>query len=272
LYKATKKSKVYISDNHIFLTLDYNPLKTQVFDLNLENHDLTEKNFPQSLTQSSKRLSNSFLSDNKIYQINATQDELLLDIKNYDSGETIKSFKATKNDTIRFKSSPLLTQIEDQKPRELKKTNKFLQRLSFLDIGLSVFKNSQNTLITLGGTPRMERVYYQVNDGFYSWDYTQTFHDESTFFESILDHNSDFVNQQQQPLATDNINYFLDQNKKASLPNVLKFKNYYILGYYDSTAKQYIMRKFTDGFIQEEPQNAIINKATFSKSFPVDNP
>jgi hypothetical protein len=76
----------------------------------------------------------------------------------------------------------------------------------------------------------------------------------------------------QQPLAQDNINYFLDQNKKASLPNILKYKNYYILGYYDSAAKQYIMRKFTDGFMQEEPQNPIINKAVFSKSFPIDKP
>ena len=70
----------------------------------------------------------------------------------------------------------------------------------------------------------------------------------------------------------DNINYFLDQNKKAAFPNILKVKDFYILGYFDSAAKQYIMRKFTDGFIPDEPLNPIIDKAVFSKSFPADKP
>lgn len=272
LFKSTKKSKAYIVNDHIILTFDYNPKKTQVFDINLENNDLTEKSFAQSATQNAKKLSNSFLYNDKIYQINATQDELLLDVKDYKSGETVKSFKVMKNDTIRFKSSPLLAQGDNQKPKELKKTSKFLQRLSYLDVGVSVFKNNQNTLVTLGGIPRLERMYYTVNNELYSWDYTQTFHSENVFFESTLNRNSEFVNPEQQPLALDNINYFLDQNKKATLSNILKFNDFYILGYYDNVAKQYVMRKFTDGFIPQEPLNPIIDKAAFSKSFPVNKP
>jgi hypothetical protein len=272
LYKSAQRSKVYMLDNRIVLSLDYNPKKTQVFDMNLENHDLIEKNFDQSETQSPKKSSNSFLYQDKIYQINATQDELIFDVKNYNSGEILKSFKVTKNDTIRFKSSPLLMQGETERTREIKKTSKFLQRLSYLDIGLSVFKSGQTTMVTLGGVPRPERMYYTVNDELFSFDYTQTFHSESVFFESTLDRNNEFFKRIQQPLALDNINYFLDQNKKATFPNILKFRDFYILGYFDSGTKQYIMRKFTDGFAPEEPLNPIINKAIFSKSFPVDKP
>lgn len=272
LSKTAKKSKIYMLENHLILTLDYNPGKTQVFDLNLENHDLTEMNFPQSITQNPKISSNSFFYKDKIYQINTTQDDLLLDVKDYKSGETIKSFKASKNDTIRFKSSPLLMQREGLKPKEITKTSKFLQRLSYLDVGLSVFESNENTLVTLGGVPRTEKMYYSVNDQVYNWDYTQTFHSESVFFETTLNNKSEFKKIQQQPLAMDNINYFLDQNKKATLPNILKFKDFYILGYYDSATKQYIMRRFTDGFIPDEPTNPIINRATFSKSFPADKP
>lgn len=272
LFKSTKKSKMYMLNDHIILTLDQNPKKTQVFDLNLGSHDMTEKNFIQSGTQDPKKLSNSFFYNNKIYQINTTQDELLLDIKDYNSTETLKSFKVTKNDTIRFKSSPLLTQQNNEKPKELKNTSKFLQRLSYLEVGLSVFNNNQNTLLTLGGVPRIEKMYYTVNDQFYSWDYTQTFHSQSVFFESTLNSNFESIPQQPQPLALDNINYYLDSNKKATLPSILKLKEYHILGYYDPTSKQYIMRKFTDGFIPEETTNPIINKATFSKSFPLHKP
>lgn len=272
LSKSTKKSKIYMTDDHLILTLDYNPNKTQVFDMNIEAENISEKNFPQLVTQNPRKTSNSFFHNNKIYQINATPDELVFDVKDYISGETIKSFKTSKNDTIRFKSSPLLMQGDNPKPTEVKKTSKFLQRLSYLETGLSVFKNNQNTLITLGGVPRIQTMYYTVNDEFHSWDYTQPFHSESVFFETTLNPNSEFISPQQKPLALDNINYFLDQNKKAILPNILKFKNYSILGYYDTVTKQYTMRKFTDGFIPDEPINPIINKAVFSKSFSFEKP
>lgn len=272
LYKSAKKSKIYMLNKHIILTLDYNPKKTQVFDFNLNTNELTEKNFTQSVLEGPKKTSNSFFYNDKLYQINTTETDLLFDIKDYNSGKIIKSYKVSKNDTIRFKSSPLFIQHENQKPREIKKTSKFLQRLSACDIGLSVFKSTQNTLVTLGGIPKIEKIYYNLNENSFGWDYASPFHTDNVFFESTLSDNSEFVSLAQQPLALDNINYFLGQNKKALLPNTLKFKNYYILGYYDTVSKQYMMRKFTDGFIPQEPSNPIINKATFSKSFPLNKP
>lgn len=270
LFKSSKKSKLYMFDQHIILTLDHNPTQTQVFDINLENNDIVEKIFTQSVINNPKKISNSFLYNDKIYQVNASPDELVFDIKNFNSGETLKSFKVTKNDTIRFKSSPLLVQGENQRTRELKNTSKFLQRLSNLDVGISVFKNSQNTLVTLGGVPKIEKRYYTVNDQLYTWDFGSSA--ESVFFESTLNKDNEFVKFEQQPYAFDNINQFLQQNKKAILPNILKFKDFYILGYYDSTTKQYLMRKFTDGFPPEESLNPIINKAVFSKPFKADKP
>lgn len=270
LFKSSKKSKLYMIDQHIILTLDHNPTQTQVFDMNLENNDIAEKTFTQSVINNPKKISNSFLYNDKIYQVNASQDELVFDIKNYNSGETLKSYKVMKNDTIRFKSSPLLVQGENQRTRELKNTSKFLQRLSNLDAGISVFKNSQNTLVTLGGVPKIEKRFYTVNDELYTWDFGSSA--ESVFFETTLNKDNEFVKFEQQPYAFDNINQFLQQNKKAILPNILKFKDFYILGYYDSTTKQYLMRKFTDGFPPEESLNPIINKAVFSRSFPVDKP
>lgn len=83
---------------------------------------------------------------------------------------------------------------------------------------------------------------------FSEWNFPSIHHSKSVYFESILDRNFEFVHQEEKPLAIDNIFYFLSINKKATSTNILKFKDYYILGYYDNTTKQYIMRKFTDGF------------------------
>ena len=62
----------------------------------------------------------------------------------------------------------------------------------------------------------------------------------------------------------------MSKTKNITLPNILKLKDFYVLGYYDLVSKSYIMRKFTDGFIDEDPGNSIMNKAQFSKSMPLN--
>lgn len=260
LDKSAQKSKVYIQKNHIILTLDYNPKKTQAFDINLENLELNEKIFKQSNLQDSKKISNSFYQDDKLYQVNANESGLLLDIKDFNSGQTLKNISVLKEDDKSFKNAPLFIQKDSGKPKEVKRPKRFLQHLYTLDIGLSVFKNKQNTFITLGGTPKIKKQdisfqnhKYIVNefnqdDMFFNDNFSTIDHFKSVYFESVLNRNLEFEGQEQQPLAIDKLYYFLRKNKKATLTNVLKFNNYYILGYYDKKAKQYIMRKFTDGF------------------------
>ncbi|MES2239580.1 MAG: hypothetical protein V4497_04905 [Bacteroidota bacterium] len=261
LYKVTKKSKVYINKGHMILTFDQNPKETQLFDLNFENLNINEKKITQSKIDNPKTLSNSFLYDDKLYQINASESKLSLEIKDYNSGQTIKNASVSFNEEIKFKNSPLFIQKENYKPKELKTTKKFLQHLSFLDVGLSVIKNSQNTVFTLGGTPKNNiPVNFHTNqtslknsisqDSIYSNqdNFAAQNHAENVFFSSLLDRNFEFVNHEQEPLAIDKLYYFLDTLKKVSLSNVLKYKDYYILSYYDEKAKQFVMRKFTDGF------------------------
>jgi hypothetical protein len=261
LFISTQKSKVYMLDERIILTLDHNPRKTQLFDLNLEKLTITEKNFTQPTLKKTARSSNSFFFENKIFQVTANVDELSFEVKDYDSGLTIKNSTVSKNDSIHFKNSPLLLQRENGRPKELSKTKNFLRYLSNLDIGVSVFRNKKNTLITFGGTPKKDfNAYYTANSASYgqseeeyaqmfpSNNFSQNIHTETVFFESSWDNNFEFSNQEPPPLASDNISYFLSQHKEVSIENTLKFKDYFILGYYDSVAKEYVMRKFKDGF------------------------
>ena len=273
LDKASRKSKIYLENDRLILTLDHNPKETQIFELNLDSNDITEKKIIQADIKSPRKISNSFYYEKKLYQVNASDSELLLDIKKYDSGELIKNIRVTKEDTIRFKTSPLfIQQGGDRRPRELKNTKKFLQHLAGLDIGISVYDSGENTFMTLGGTPKATGAYYTVFNDAFAWDYLPIYNDETVFFESALNDASEFVPKNPQPLALDNLYYYLEKSKKASLENILKYQDYYILGYYDSGLKQYIMRKFTDGFPDDDIQNPIINKATFSKPFSFEKP
>ncbi|WP_253251025.1 hypothetical protein [Flavobacterium sp. ACN6] len=259
LDKSAQKSKIYLKNNHLILTLDYNTKNTHVFDMDLENQTIKEKSFPQPLIDKSNNVSNSFLVDDKLYQINANKYVIVAEIKDYNSGQILKTVSTLKNDTINFKNSPLFLLTDSRRPVELKKTGDFLNRLAFLNIGLTAFKNKQNTFITIGGSPKEEE-YYNIYGNF-----PQTYNSQSVYFESVLNNNLDFIKEPQQPFAADNIYYFLGLQKRAAFQNIFKFKDYYILGYYDFTSKQFIMRKFNDGFMPEENTNPIINKAVFSK-------
>ncbi|MBF4492561.1 hypothetical protein IRZ83_05715 [Flavobacterium sp. JLP] len=279
LYKSAKKSKFYVLDDKFILTLDYNPKKTQVFEISMESEEIKEKNFTQSIIQNPKIVSNSFYHQNKLYQITADKSQMFLDIKDFNSNQTIKSFKVSKDENINFKISSFFLERDGAKPKEFEKTNVFLQHLSKLDIGLSVFKNDQNTFIMLGGASEIEKPSSMFNNfydpftqdfpeaNFYQGGYPAEIHSKSVYFETELNDNHEFVNPEPQPLAIDNISYFLDINKKVTLQSIMKFKDYYILGYYDKGTKQYIMRKFQDGFETDDAIDPLDTPSSFSKSF-----
>jgi hypothetical protein len=278
LDKTIHKTKMYVLDNHILLTFDYSLKKTQVLDLNLTNVSVTEKNFNQPITKKPSKTSNSFVYENKLLQIKSGKEELVFDIKDFDSGKTLKSVNVSKKDTIDFKNSSFFLQINDKKPQEIKTTDKFLKQLSAINSGITAFKNQKNTFISLGGFAE-----YQIS----GYDYIQTnsladffdndfgnyseYASKMVYFDAMLNSDLEFVHQKQaEPLAIDNVFYYLSINKNITLQNILKLKDYYILGYYDPILKQYMMRKFTDGFYYEE-KNPIINKATLSNPFSFDN-
>jgi hypothetical protein len=285
LFTSTAKSKLYILPNRFILTLDYNPKKTQIFDINIDTEEIKEKNFIQSSVQKPKKSSNSFFQDNKLYQTIASKEEFYLDIKDYNTTESLKSFHISKNDTITFKTSPLLIQREGGKAKELKTTKKFLNHLSYLDIGLSVFKNKENTLITLGGSPGIAKQSSMFLSSFYPSDdfgffdngaayyppnyYSGTIHTETVYFETVLNTNYEMVKQEQLgPLAIDNIYYFMSLNKQIALDNILKYKDFYILSYYDTASKQFIMRKFKDGFNSDDSfLNSVNPPSSFKKPY-----
>jgi hypothetical protein len=257
LFKGTEKTKLYVLKNRLLLTLDHNYKETQAFDIDLNTFEIQEKKFPQPTTKKQTGLSNSYYHENKMYQLTSNEDELLFEIKEYQSGESIKNIPVSKNDTIPFKNSPLWVQMSGQKPRELKNTAKFLQRMLFLNVGLTVYKTPKAILITLGGTNDGQS-NYDLSTGInasVSGNFTDIAYDllnysgpTTVYFESVFDKKLQHSKQEQDPLAIDFISRFREEHSEVTLPSIIRYKNYYIFGYYDTYAKQYTMRKFIDGF------------------------
>ncbi len=268
LDKTASLNKMYVLDNHILLTLDYNTKKTHVFDLNMETAEIQEKTFNFPAAAGTIKTANSFYSDKKLFQIAANKDTFLFDIKDFNSGETLKSIAVSKNDTITFKNSPFFFQTNDMKPQELKTNARFLKSLADLGAGISILKNKKNSFITFGGFVEYRDYYYggyNADEILYAppTEYSQS---KMVYFESMMDEKYNFIkNVQSEPMALDNISYFLSISKNIVLQNILKLDGYYILSYYDNSSKQYVMRRFTDGYINLDPGNPIRNKSLLKK-------
>ncbi|CAN1574547.1 hypothetical protein MCETHM1_03596 [Flavobacteriaceae bacterium] len=258
LFKGSEKTKLYILKKRLLLTFDHNFKETQSFDIDLSTFKIQEKKFLQPVTKKQSGLSNSYYHENKMFQLTTNKEELLFEIKEYQSGETIKSFPVSKKDTISFKNSPLWIQMDSQKTKELKNTAKFLERLLFLNVGLSVYKTPKAILITLGGTNNSQNTL-DLSTGInaaMSGNFTDIAYDlmnasgpTTVYFESVFDKKlQQFKKEQQDPLAVDFISKFLKEHDEVSMQNTFRYKNYYIFGYYDTYTKEYVMRKFIDGF------------------------
>ena len=244
LFKGTKRSKLYTLKNRLLLTLDHNNNETQTFEIDRATLEIQEKIFPKTATKNYVSLSNSYYHESKIYQFKVNAEELLFEIKDYKTADSIKSILIPKTDVIPFKSSPLWQQLEGQKPKEFKTTAKFLDQLVYLEAGLTVYKTPKSILITLGGTGDIQFTDVDQDNTNLAFRNVPT----TIYFESIFDKKLDHSRLDQEPLAVDFISRFEQEHPEINSPSIIRYKNYYILGYYDSYAKQYTMRKFIDGF------------------------
>lgn len=253
LFACTQKTKLYVTQNKLLLTFDHNPKETQLFEIDLTTYGLKEKKSLQPALKGDEQQSNSFFNNNQLYQLKLADTEMVLSIKDPESDSLIKSYTVSANDTITFKNSPLYSQTATQKPRKLKNTKKYLSRLSSSDIGISVYSLNNKLLLTIGGSRDVANSGLvvlgfagMVTGNSAGIDLINSSDIQTNYFESIFDNSFQPLKDRQGPLAVDFIPQFMEEQDEASLDSTFRYKDYYIVGYYDNKAKQYMMWKFTD--------------------------
>ncbi|KGO84644.1 hypothetical protein Q765_20515 [Flavobacterium rivuli WB 3.3-2 = DSM 21788] len=258
---AAAKVKLYVSEKAIQFTFDQNPAYTQIFTVNTSNYSVTEKVIPQLIIKEGK--SNSFLHNQKLYQVTLNDEELNLSATNILNGEVIKTYEAGKEDTITFKNSPLLEQTGDRRGNEFKNTKKFLRKAAMGDAAVSVYQTPNDIMVVTGSIrnimPAGDLILgammsgATIASGVGSGDMSGMFpgNNQNVYFESLFDDSFNHKPLPQQRLAADYIGQYIAGHEKAvSMQTVFKYDYYYVLGFYDAKAKKYVMVKFQDDFVE----------------------
>lgn len=255
LYIATAKVKRYLKDNSYAISIDVKE-QTSIITINLTDFSFTKEHFPFEKLHN-KSGSNSFLHQGILYQLTANSETLSLTGIDLKTKNAVGTYSADSNHKIDFKNTPLLQQSENGKTRELKNASKFLSKMDFENVGISVYSAPNYNLFTIGGVREVASagnialgvgltlggiiggVVIDPSSVMGSGNI------QSIYFESYFDKNFKHINTPFRPLYIDALGEFLSENH-PSVQNIFPFKNYVILNYYDSKTKEFVMRKFED--------------------------
>lgn len=260
LFSAANKIKVYPLNDKLLFTLDYGSSQTQALEIDWNTFEITEKLFPQPTMVSGVGSANSFYHQEKLFQFKVNETQLILAKHDYLGKEPVVEYSVMAKDKITFKNSPLYIQNGSYQPQTIKNTEKFLNRLKNKAIGISVYKMQDDLLITVGGTNKtitsdglvvgilLNITSIMLGGDGDVVDFSEDQVLQNIYFECRFD--TDFQPKELpfSPLAVDFISGFLQENDLITLYNTTKYKDYFILSYYDAKAKQLVLRKFEDGY------------------------
>lgn len=271
LVESSKKKKCYSNGKTIILTFDMNMDYTQLITINLESFTATEKILKKPFINATERYqlnSNSFLIDNKLYQIKSSSSELFLTIKDLEDN-LIKSYEASgENPIIDFKNSNFEQEYGGtSKKRILETSSQFIRKTNNLNAGISCYKLNDNYLVTIGSVSEEEQqvstgmiiggmfgavgsIAGSLIDAAISNPTMESFNSYANrkvvYINGLFDKEGTHVKGEIEPLAFDKIRIFFDKNTDVSSQTLYKLDNIYYLGYYDNNSKEYVIREFED--------------------------
>ena len=260
---TAKKRKLYVTDNKLTFTFDNNTNFTQLLSINLNDYTYTKTNINQTFSSAEDEFndnSNSFLVNEKLFQIKLNSDMLMLSVKDKDQKE-ISKYEAIYEKPITFKNSEILQENGDpQSIRVLEKSNQFIRKLGNMNPAISVYFKDGNYIATTGCVSTLVEnnaalmagmfgiagvligAALSSNSGVNNLDsYNGR---KVVYLNSKFDENGKHIDGELKPLAFDKLRRFAYENKKTTDVMIFKFKGNL---YYGSCKDQvYTFYKFTE--------------------------
>ena len=260
-------TKFYIRNNKAVFTFDQNKDITQLISFDINTFTTEAKQFAKPLPniKANKKKTNSYIYGDHIFMLSSTDEIVVFTVNDFATGNLIKEYSATENDSITFKNSPII-QVGGfyDGYREMEKTKKFIRKINSGDVGISIYRFDDNYQVTLGGKLEVKAsgggmmmgmpgvgigsfgaVTVYFNPTYFAYNsYTNT---KSTYIECLFNTNFDHLEGEPKDNVFDKIHDFEEaQYISEKATTIFKYKDVFILGNLILEGNLYRLRKFND--------------------------
>ena len=285
---AANRRKIYSNKKEITITLDHNINFTQLISIDLEtlktkvslvNMPFIEDSDPQNTK------SNSFLFEDKLYQMKLTRKKMKIDLKDL-NGTLLKEYIINDSIDLGLKNAKILKTGDDfGKDKIVEKPLKFLSEVYNKNLSISCNKSGNNYFLTFGAVPLINtsQSYHNFN---MMWTMQQNMmqHNmmnmqmqvknfsghlgpnpqddqqiiflqkpfnpfstpEEVYCSVILDREGNCLDKKTDDFIVNKLAEFYNGLDEISNETLFKVEDNYYLGYYDIYNKIYNLRKFED--------------------------
>ena len=264
LEMAVAKSKVYFHDSKFYITIDNSLKNTKIIILDLIAYASSVKIIDHEPLEcgnvNNPVVANSFLNNSILFQVKSCKEGLTLNIKDIQTTNLLANYSSRKDEEISFKNGPIhqdgpASPYSDKTGKELDETKEALRKISNSLIGISGYKHSAKTILTIGGYIEVTQSSGGIPVGFIGtsasynpvlYGYGEYKKTRAVYFRSILN-DSTFEHVKDGFVRTDfdKIHDFEDSNiAGVSIETIFLRGGEYFFGYYNKSEKLYSIRKF----------------------------
>ena len=276
---AAYKRKIYTTQNEIIFSFDNCIDFTQLYKLNLTDFSISRTTISQPTKgfdmatnvyadASDERTpdinSNSFIINNKVFQIRLSPDLVKISVKTI-NGELIKEYSARYDKPIDFKNSDIIQESGSvTNTRVLETSNQFIRKLYNSNPAITCFEKQGDYYATIGSAS--EVIYGNsgaiIAAGMFgvagvllasALTYNPTLENFNSYkdrkiiyINSVFDKDMNHFPGEMKPLAFDELRKFAFSKNKDTDPTIFKFNNYLYLGGYNSKTKLYSFNRFAE--------------------------
>jgi hypothetical protein len=258
--RASNANKLYQNKETLILSFDANKEATILYTINIKELSLSINSipYPKAKINEDYKKYNSYIYQNKIFQIVCSRDEMAFQVKDLD-GTLLKNYYVNRDMPIRFKNSPIIQEGTTALPfvttRKLEQTTKYLRKVASGKPGINVQKVNGLYYITLGSYKYVTNAMPTVSEptmssnGFITYNptylsyntYTTT---KSTYFNTILNFEFEHIKGKQEPNMFDRVSAYKKDIKYITAEDVFYFNDALFFGYFNLKLSEYKLVRF----------------------------
>lgn len=259
LMVTAEKVKFYLENNKAIFTFDLSVTKTEMLEIDLDSKTTFKREYQQPTLHLTTNQSNSFYLNQKLFQTQSNEKQLFLSIVDCNSNTVFKQYTLSENQNS-FKDAIFLIQSEQYKPEEINSLKRFLRKIENSYLAFSIYPINNGYIACFGASkssPTTGGIALGIGIGLGSIFAGSGFYDvtdfapdrtQSVYFDMDLDLNFNIIPSTNPVLATTIISGFLEDKKSVDLYQTFKYRDYFVLGYYDKKLKELALYKFQNEY------------------------